>query len=268
MRSVFSAGLLDGFLEQQFNPFDFYIGVSAGASNLVAYLAGTPKKSLQIYEDFALRREFISYVRFMRGGHLLDLDWLAQVTFADAHMDVDAVFRHAKPLYVCVTEVATGKALYIRPSPDNIANVIKASTALPVFYRGFPEIDGRPMTDGGVAEGIPVAEAIRRGAKRIMVVRSRHTYYLKKDSLEHQFIRWKVRQHPALTATMRDRINIHANSIALIRDPPQDVTIIEVCPPDDFTIGRFHRNRKHLLQGYQSGIDAAKDAIARWASAA
>ena len=36
MRSVFSAGLLDGFLARQFNPFDFYIGVSAGAYNLAA----------------------------------------------------------------------------------------------------------------------------------------------------------------------------------------------------------------------------------------
>jgi len=39
LRGVFSTGLLDGFLESQFNPFDFYIGVSSGASNLAAYLA-------------------------------------------------------------------------------------------------------------------------------------------------------------------------------------------------------------------------------------
>jgi len=31
MRSIFSAGLLDGFIEKQFNPFDINIGVSAGA---------------------------------------------------------------------------------------------------------------------------------------------------------------------------------------------------------------------------------------------
>jgi len=40
MRSVFSAGLLDGFLQRQFNPFDFCIGVSAGASNLAIFLSG------------------------------------------------------------------------------------------------------------------------------------------------------------------------------------------------------------------------------------
>jgi len=40
MRSIFSAGLLDGFLAQGFNPFDAYVGVSAGAYNLAVYLAG------------------------------------------------------------------------------------------------------------------------------------------------------------------------------------------------------------------------------------
>jgi predicted patatin/cPLA2 family phospholipase len=267
MRSVFSAGLLDGFLEQQFNPFDFYIGVSAGANNLVAYLAGTPRKSLKIYVDFALRKEFINYLRFIRGGHLLDLDWLAKATYARSHIDVDAVFRHARPLYVGVTDVATGKAKFIKATPDNLLNAIKASTALPVFYRGFPEVNGRPMTDGGVAEGIPVAEAIRRGAKHIMVVRSHHARYLKQDTLQHRYIRWKTRQYPALTATMRNRVAIHADSIALIQNPPPEVTIVEICPPENFTIGRFHRNREHLLQGYQSGMQAAGDAITRWSSA-
>ena len=46
MRSVFSAGLLDGFLYKKFNPFDFYIGVSAGAYNLITYLAEMPGISI------------------------------------------------------------------------------------------------------------------------------------------------------------------------------------------------------------------------------
>lgn len=60
---------------------------------------------------------------------------------------------------------------------DNLALLLKASAALPVFYRNFPEVDGRPMADGGVDEGIPVAHAIRMGARRIMIVRSRHEHY-------------------------------------------------------------------------------------------
>lgn len=51
MRSVFSAGLLDGFLEKSFNPFDRYYGVSAGVSNLAAFLAEQKGRSLNIYTN-------------------------------------------------------------------------------------------------------------------------------------------------------------------------------------------------------------------------
>lgn len=33
MRSIFAAGVLDAFIEQQFYEYDFVIGVSAGSTN-------------------------------------------------------------------------------------------------------------------------------------------------------------------------------------------------------------------------------------------
>ena len=38
--SIFAAGVLDEFLQEKFNPFDLFIGVSAGAVTLASYLAG------------------------------------------------------------------------------------------------------------------------------------------------------------------------------------------------------------------------------------
>lgn len=264
MRSIFSAGLLDSFLENKFNPFDFYIGVSAGAFNLATYLAGKPKMSLRTFEDFALRKEFISYTRFVRGGHLLDLDWLLDTIFSESQMDLETVYQHKKPLYVCVTDVSTGKPIYINTSNKNLIPVIKASTALPLLYRRFPDIDGRPMTDGGIAEGIPVAEAIRIGAKKIMVVRSRPKTYLKQDTPVHRYIRWKLRRLPMLTAAMRERVKKHKDTLDLIRNPPNGIKIMEICPPEHLTIGRFSRNRRFLLEGYEAGYQTAEEAVQQW----
>ena len=266
MRSIFSAGVLDGFCKQQFNPFDFYLGVSAGAYNLVTYLSGMPQKSLEIYHNFATNKEFISYTRFLRGGHLIDLDWIENIAFSQSHIDINRIYQHGKPLYVCMTDVNTGKAVYINTNHDNIQNVIKASAALPVFYREFPMVNGRLMTDGGIANGIPVAEAIRMGARQIMVIRSRHKQYMKKDTLGHKFIRWKLKNHTELVTTMCNRINTHRESITLIRSPPEGIKIFEICPPDDFYIGLFNRNRNHLLKGYQLGMEASKSAMEQWLS--
>ena len=267
MRSVFSAGLLDRFLQENFDPFDFYIGVSAGASNLAAFLSGTPRKSLDVYLNLALGGEFIDYRRFLRGGHLLDLDWLLATTLSQGLFDVAAIFARNKPLYVGVTDLASGEAKYLKAGPYNLAALIKASMALPLFYRGFPEIDGRPMTDGGVADGIPVRLAIRLGAKRIMVVRSRSSTYRKKDTWVHRYIRWKMRRHTSLVATMRQRVKRHEQAVELIRHPPPGVSIVDVCPPEDFVIGRFSRGRDSLLKGYQIGLAAAEQAMLGWREA-
>ena len=264
MRSVFSAGLLDGFLARQFNPFDFFIGVSAGAYNLTTYLAGQSGLGLQIYCDLATHRQFISYPRFLRGGHLLDLDWLSHAIASEYMLDTVALFEHGKPLYVCVTNVGTGQANYIAITPEIFERVIKASTALPLIYRDFPLVNNSPMTDGGVADGIPIAEAIRRGAKRILVVRSRHYTYAKKDTFWHKTIRWKLRNHDALVKTLRERIIRFEKAIQIIRQPPPGVSVLEICPPKEFNLGRFCRNRKRLEHGYVIGLQMAGKAIQRW----
>ena len=40
MRGIFAAGVLDAFLEKDYRDFDFAVGVSAGSTNLIGYLAG------------------------------------------------------------------------------------------------------------------------------------------------------------------------------------------------------------------------------------
>ena len=42
-KSVFSAGVLDAFLINKFNPFDIYIGVSSGAMSLSYYITSQYK---------------------------------------------------------------------------------------------------------------------------------------------------------------------------------------------------------------------------------
>ena len=131
MRSVFSAGLLDGFIDSSFDPFDFYIGVSAGAYNLTAYLNRSPGTSLCIFEQFATNRKFINFWRFLRGGHLIDLDWLESYAFDNQRIAPHTVCRSGKPLCVGITDVTTGGPVYIQATPENSQSVIKASAALP-----------------------------------------------------------------------------------------------------------------------------------------
>ncbi len=264
LRGVFSTGLLDGFLKAQFNPFDLYIGVSSGASNLAAYLAGMTGRNKRVYMDYSLRPPFIDLRRFFRGGHLLDLDWLWDITIREMRLDLERVYARGRPFIVVMTNVQTGEPVYKLTGMDNLEDVLKASSAMPVLYRGYPTVDGSPMTDGGVADALPVGEAIRRGARRIMVIRSRHQHYVKREGPFDRFLQWHIRHKPQLQKAIAGRVQRYNDSLQIIRRPPEGVRIAEVCPPEAFRVSRLSRNRSILQEGYEQGVNLAPQTIAQW----
>ena len=264
MRGVFSTGLLDGFLVRKFDPFHLCIGVSAGATSLAAYLAGMHGRNRKIYTELSVGPEFINLWRFLRGGHLMDLDWLWDITIDRMRLNLDRIYSRQRPFLVGMTDVGTGATVYWDTSAVDLEQVLKASSALPIIYRGFPLVNGRPMTDGGLSDPIPVAEAIRRGAKRIMLVRTRpHSHRSQPEAMSH-LMYWLLPKYPALRATIKSHDRIYNEAIALIRRPPDGVSIIEICPPDSFRPGKFTRDAGVLQEGYEQGRAMAGDAIARW----
>jgi len=260
LRSVFSAGLLDAFMSRNFYPFDFAIGVSAGAANLLFYLNRRQGQALQLYQQLSQQAEFINSRRFVSGGHLLDLDLL----FSDQYQFADLRLQQTGNLLITMTDVISGQANYVDAAEPDFLDALKASMSLPVLYRHFPLYRGRPMTDGGVADGIPLREAIRCGATRIMVIRSRHHNYSKTDSLWHRYIRWQCRRHSTLVEVMQQRGALHERHKQLIRNPPDPVRVVDIAPPAEMSLGRFSKNSQQLLDAYLCGYHQAEDAMAKW----
>jgi predicted patatin/cPLA2 family phospholipase len=264
LRGVFSTGIMDGFLEMRFNPFDFYMGVSSGASNLAAYLAEMIGRNKRIYTDYSLRPEFINLARFLRGGHLMDLDWLWDTTIREIRLDLQRIYAKRKPFIVVLTDVQTGEAVYKETSDQDLEHILKASSAMPLFYRSHPVVDDRPMTDGGVADALPIGKAIDLGARRIMVIRSRSRNYVKHDGPFDCLMSWCMRRYTLLQQAMTKRVWRYNESVKLIRMPPEGVTIVEICPPAKFRVSRLSQDRIILEEGYNQGRALAAHAIARW----
>ncbi|ECX0633092.1 patatin family protein, partial [Salmonella enterica subsp. enterica serovar Typhimurium] len=92
-RGIFTAGVLDEFMHAQFNPFHLYFGTSAGAQNLSAYLCNQPGYGRKVIMRYTTRREFFDPLRFVRGGNLIDLDWLVESTAARMPLQMDTAAR-------------------------------------------------------------------------------------------------------------------------------------------------------------------------------
>lgn len=73
-----------------------------------------------------------------------------------------------------------------------------------------------------------------------------------------------LRRYPGIQNALKAHDRRYNESVAFIRNPPAGVSIIEICPPDDFKPGKFCRNPRLLLEGYEQGRALAASAIARW----
>ncbi len=261
MRGIFASGVLDRFIEQQYRPFDFCIGVSAGSTNLASWLSNQKQRNYRIITHYSCLPEFINFSRFIRGGHWLDLDWLWDILAQECHFDMDRFSQQPIPLFVVTTDINNGEAVYIKSHADNIEHILKASCSVPIAFRDFPAYQGSPMTDGGIADSIPVIKAYEMGAKEITVVLSRPLGYRKKSPKVPWLIKRALKAHPQLAKAMVNRANSYNDAIDFIQSPPLDCKINVIAPPANFNVGRLTTDKAILESGYQMGIDAANLAL-------
>ncbi len=266
MRGIFSVGVLDVFMERGFSPFDLAIGASAGACNLASHVAGQDGRNRRAYFDLMTQREFIDVRRVAFGRSAVDLDWLWDTLAAREPLDVAAVVGSTVELVIVATSARTGEPVYLPPRQDDLFDALKGSCALPGLYRGQVSVGGEPLIDGGVSDPIPVAEAYRRGARRILVVRSRPAAFVKKNGWSSRLSAALVRGAPAITRAMLGTAERYQRAVAMATSPPPDCAILHVAPTRPMRTSRTTRNREALEHDYWHGREQGEAALREWAS--
>lgn len=265
MRGIFATGVLDAFIQANYQPFNQCYGVSAGATNIAAYLCAQYKRNHAVITDYSCRPEFIDFVRFIKGGHLFDLDWLWQETMRDIRLDLDTFEKQASEFYIVTTNIKTGQAEYLKASTTLLEEQLKASCALPIAYREFPVIDNLQLTDGGVADSIPIRKAYEMGNKEITVILSQPLGYKKKPSKAPWFVKRLYKNTPALAEATLRRAENYNQSIDFIANPPSDCKINIIAPPPDFAVGRTTKSFEKLSAGYEMGLNAGSQFLTQGA---
>ena len=260
MRGIFAAGILHAFGNKGFDPFDLYIGVSAGACHLASHLAGQNSRNFDITLRYSLSRQFINPWRFLKGGHLMDLDWMWEQTIKNYRLDLKQIKEklqtQKKDYLIVATSMETGGPLYLHTDINTLEHYLKVSSSLPILYRKEMDVKGEKATDGGISDSIPVREALRRGATDITVIRSRSAGYVKKESpIVLAVFSWYFRKYPRLIEAFRQRADRYNAAVAFINNPPSGVCIAQLAPPAALEIGRTTKNEATLRKAYKAGID-------------
>lgn len=263
MRGIFAAGVLDHFIQSDFYDFDFAIGVSAGSTNLIGYLSGDYQRSYRIITEYARREEFMNLRRYLRGGHFCDVNWLWHSSAEELPLTLDSYFKREIPLWVVTTSVETGEPRYYEVNEENLHSLFPASCAMPLVFREFPPIDGEPMTDGGLADSIPVIKAYEDGARDITVVLSQPLNYKKRTNRFPSLMKPFFKEHPKLFEAVTVRTEQYNRARDFILNPPDDCMMRIIAPPEGFPVSRFTQDLDALQEGYKIGAQASRDYLER-----
>lgn len=261
MRGIFAAGVLDSFIEEDYYPFDFAIGVSAGASNLGGYLSKQQYRSKKVITQLATDRRFFNLKRFIKGGNLVDVKWLVAESNRQFPLNELNLFSNI-PLLATTTNIETGNANYYLVNRENMTSVLEATSALPIAYKDTPCFSGGCYTDGGVADSIPVIEAYKRGASEITVVLS-HPLSYQMPAARHSWLMDKLLvKQPMIAEAMANRAHTYNRSLDFIRNPPKNVTVRVIAPKESFNVKRLTMKKSILNQGYEMGVTEGQKHIA------
>ncbi|MFZ3620308.1 patatin-like phospholipase family protein [Leclercia barmai] len=256
-RGIFTAGVLDEFMRAQFNPFDLFFGTSAGAQNLSAYVCNQPGYARKVIMRYTTSRDFFDPLRFVRGGNLIDLDWLLDATASKMPLAMDSasrLFDAGKAFWMCACRGDDYSASYFSPQKENWLDILRASSAIPGFYRTGALLDGISYLDGGVSDAIPVQEAARRGANTIVVIRTVPSQMYYTPQWFKRMERWlgESSLQPMLNLVSHHEASYHAIQ-HFIEKPPGKLRIFEIYPPKPLNSMALGSRIPALREDYKTG---------------
>jgi predicted patatin/cPLA2 family phospholipase len=262
-RGIFTAGVLDSFMHHDYFPFRTMVGVSAGAQNISAYACGARGYARHAIMRYTTQRAFFDPLRFARGGHLIDLDWYFDALHSDVPLDLQLAQRRLDggSLYVCASRCDNLAAEYLPFHLERLPHAVKASSAIPLFYRGGVSIDGVDYWDGGVADALPVEAAHARGGDCIVVVRTLpHSADQVQFRLPPQLKHQRLRQTAEMVET---HLKSYQTARGFIENPPEGVTVIEIAPTQPLKSRLLGSKVDTLRHDYRIGLDCGRTFLDR-----
>lgn len=257
MRSAHGAGFLYALAnELDVKMPDIMVASSGDAGNTLYFAAGQYESMKRIWLELLSTPKFISPLRFWR---IMDIDYL-----------IDAVFKKQEPLdinklrtspidwHIPITDYETGIPRYVS-AKDGLDpfEILRATTALPIFFRRKIIIAGKRYVDGETGPRLDdhVAHAIEQGATKILALNDAAIW----TPMKRAFMKIYAASMPRV---MHDAV-IRDISAKAVHIRAQGVAMISIAP-HKLPVHTMTRDSKKLRETFEQGVAdalALKDEI-------
>ncbi|MGI2130476.1 patatin-like phospholipase family protein [Shewanella baltica] len=298
-RGIFTAGVLDAWLDGGFDPFDLFIGTSAGSQNLSSFLARQKGYAKRLIRGLSRHKRFYRLGRGLVGGNVVDLDWYFEQTRQGMFkLDLNAATASLghRQLLITTTNASDRKGYFLSPSSKSQwRELLKASSALPFLYKQgvkltpwlndnacnsdkacsngaanhsgshhsavlSESIDSDFYLDGGLAAPLPVREAYRRGARKIVVIRTVSEDFQAQSAWVHKLKSWICVSGfcPKTIDYLVQHEQAYQDELDFMANPPEDVEIVQIFAAENLQSKLLGSTDADLRHDYHAGMSAGK----------
>ena len=266
MRDIYGAGVLDRCLDDAVT-FDCVIGVSAGAANILSYLAEQRGRNFEFFYEYSFRKEYMSIGNFFRGRRFFDLDYVYDTLSGvggENPLDLMKAKEYKGLVNIVTTDGITGEAKYfslndIRPTDYT---VLKATCALPIFCRE-QMINGHPHFDGGLADPVPLDRAFALGCDKVVVTLTRPKEIHRSSLRDDRTARFIERQYPAVGKALHARAALYNETVDRAMELEKEGKVLVIAPDDTCGVDTLKKTKEGLQALYDKGY-ADGGAIAKF----
>lgn len=268
MRGVYSAGVMEYFLEKDLN-FPYVIGVSAGACNAASYLSKQKGRNRKVNIDFISDPRYLSWRNYYKHRQLFGMDFIFdEIPNRLVPFDYEAFFNNTSEFVIGTTDCHTGEPTYFAKSDygKNVLPILKASSSLP-FVAPEIEYDSKILLDGGISDPIPIKKAQEDGFKKNLVILTRNADYRKSPARFHYFVKRRYGHYPGLVEALKNRYQKYNDTLQYLVEQQEKDSVFILRPTQPLKVGRMERDPGRLSSLFEQGYMDAKrsfDELQEW----
>lgn len=264
-RGAFTAGVLDYLQIANFNPFQILIGTSAGAQNIASYMSKQTGYAYTLINDLTRNDQFFNPWRVFSNDNIMDLDWYfeqirkSSYLFDNSQADKNALNRKVRFAASRSSKLTTK---LVNPVKDGWLDSLKRSSAIPYLYKSTD------LVDGGVTAPIPVNEAYKLGAKKILVIRtnSETKKPLPKSIRQLKPLVCNHRVCPNFIKLLDKHETTYRKAERFIKRPPKGVSVITLKPQKPLETKVLGSTKQNITDDYKHGLEVGRAFIENQAS--
>lgn len=261
MRGIYTAGVLDYFLEQGIE-IPYVVGVSAGACMGSSYISKQHGRNKRVNTEFLQHPDYISFKNLFRNKQLFGMDLLFDIIPNELDpFDFDSFYQSNQKFVVGTTDCISGEAKYFEKNQilesADMLNIIRASSSLPLMAP-IVEYNEHILLDGGIADPIPLLKSEADGNQRNIVILTRNAGYRKKTSRGSWYLQKKYKDYSGLIQAVQNRYEVYNNQLEYIEKQEKAGNVLVIRPIQKLKVGRIERNKARLLDLYKEGYEDAK----------